>query len=240
MFEEYYNILNKAFENNGLSELLSEDKVEKLYRLSHLLIETNKVVNLTAITDIKGIILKHFLDCATICVHIPQNATVIDIGCGAGFPTLPLAILREDLRITALDSTGKKISFVKAACKELYLTNVTPICARAEEFVTNNREKFDVCTSRAVARLNVLSELCLPFVKVGGSFLAMKAGKGIEEHTEATKGIEILGGICANSYSHKLSFDGEEIEREIYAYSKSKRTPPQYPRKYAQILKKPL
>lgn len=240
MFEEYHNILKKAFENNGLSELLSEDKAEKLYRLSHLLIETNKVVNLTAITDEKGIILKHFLDCATICDHIPQNATVIDIGCGAGFPTLPLAILREDLLITALDSTGKKISFVKAACEELSLTNVTPICARAEDYVTDNREKFDVCTSRAVARLNVLSELCMPFVKVGGSFLAMKAGKGNEEHAEATKGIGILGGVYANSNSYKLSFDGEEIEREIYTYSKSKKTPPQYPRKYAQILKKPL
>ncbi len=240
IFEDYYSNLKEAFEVNGLEHLMSHDKAEKLYKLSNLLVETNKIINLTAITDENNIILKHFIDCATICEYIPQSSKLIDVGCGAGFPTLPLAILREDVNITALDSTAKKISFVVTACKELDLTNVTAICARAEEFIADNKEAFDVCTSRAVARLNVLSELCLPFIKVGGLFIAMKAGKGQEEHSEASKGIIALGGRFNNSKTCVLSHRGAQIERELYLYSKINQTPAQYPRKYAQILKKPL
>ena len=122
----------------------------------------------------------------------------------------------------------------------LNLANATVICARAEEFVSEQREQFDVCTSRAVARLNILSELCLPFIKIGGSFIAMKAGRGSEEHFEALNGINALGAEYIARHDYTLLFNNEQIEREIYIYSKITKTPTQYPRKYAQILKKPL
>ena len=240
LIEDYRKTINSAFADNGLSGLLDEEKANKLYELSNLLVETNKSFNLTAITDENGIILKHFLDCATVSDHIPEGSSVIDVGCGAGFPTLPLAIIRKDIKITALDSTCKKISFVTKAAQELHLGNVMGVCARAEDFVKDNREKFDVCTSRAVARLNVLSELCFPLLETGGRFVAMKANKGSEEHLEAINGIEKLGGVFEATNNYVLSFMGECIERDIYLYTKIKPSPAQYPRKYSQIIKKPL
>ena len=237
---EFISLLNKAFEENGLSNLLSEEAAEKLYNFACLLVETNKITNLTAITEDKGIILKHFVDCTSASGYIDVGSRLIDVGCGAGFPSIPLAIIRPDLLITALDSTGKKIEFVKSVASKLDLTNLTAICARAEDFAADNRESFDISTSRAVARLNVLAEISLPLVKVGGKFIAMKSNKGAEELAEASGGIRRLGAELACSAEKTFSLDGESINREFYVFSKTRSTPKEFPRKYAQILKKPL
>lgn len=231
--------LKQAFEQNALSSLLTDEKAEKLVKFADLLVETNKTTNLTAITDYNEIYLKHFVDCASVAPHIPKGASIIDVGCGAGFPSIPLAILREDIRLTALDSTGKKVEFVKNAARHLDLSNISAVCGRAEE-LTELRELFDVCVSRAVARLNVLSELCIPFIKKDGIFIAMKSSKGNEEHTEAQSGINKLGCTLLSSHKDKFNYLESEIERELYIYKKIQSTPAQYPRKYAQILKKPL
>ncbi len=238
--KEFILNLKSAFAQNGLSDLLGDDSAEKLYLFSQTLIETNKLYNLTAITDEKQIILKHFVDCASVCKYIPLASAVIDIGCGAGFPTLPLAILRNDIKIVALDSTEKKVKFIKKTADDLLLKNVYPISARAEDFVKQNREKFDVAVSRAVARLNVLDELCLPFVKTGGTFVAMKSSRGYEEYEEAATGINILGGSLKLHDCIELSYNESSIEREIYVFEKMRPTPFQYPRNYSQISRKPL
>lgn len=237
---EFISLLHKAFEENNLSNLISSETDEKLYLFADLLVETNKITNLTAITDDKGIILKHFVDCASISEYIDQRSKLIDVGCGAGFPSIPLAIIRPDLSITALDSTGKKIDFVKSVALKLSLTNLTAVCARAEDFASNNRESFDISTSRAVARLNILAEISLPLVKTGGKFVAMKSNKGAEELAEASGGIKKLGAELNLSTEKIFSFDGESINREFYVFSKTRPTPKEFPRKYAQILKRPL
>ena len=237
---QYITLLSEAFEQNDIASLLTDEAKEKLYNFSNILIETNKITNLTAITEEKDVILKHFVDCASMSEYISQGSNVIDVGCGAGFPSVPLAIIRPDLNITALDSTGKKIDFVKNAANQLKLNNLTAICARAEEFVVDNREKFDVSTSRAVARLNVLAEISLPLVKAGGSFIAMKSSKGAEEYAEAENGIKKLGATLESFHEKAFAFDENEINREFYIFSKTRATPKEFPRKYAQILKKPL
>lgn len=239
-YTEYKETLCKAFSENLPEIKLSEDAIDRFYRFSSILIETNKTFNLTAITDEKDVILKHFVDCATISKHIPANSRIIDVGCGAGFPSIPIAILRSDLSIASLDSTGKKTSFIGSCAKELGLGNINAVCARAEDFAEGNREQFDVCTSRAVARMNVLAEICIPLVSNGGKFIAMKSSKGGEEYAEAKQGICKLGCSLESSEKIALQLDESKIEREIYVFKKEHITPKQYPRKYAQILKKPL
>lgn len=238
--QNFVELLYKTFEQNGMVELLDEKSAELLFRFADLLVETNKHTNLTAITDDKGIILKHFADSAAISRYIPRDSLVLDVGCGAGFPSVPLAIIRRDLDITSLDSTGKKIDFVLLVKEKLGLNNLNAVCARAEEYVDSNRERFDVCTSRAVARLNVLSELCVPFVRVGGLFVAMKSDKGPEEAKEAECGIKKLGAISFKTDVHRLTCEDLSIDREIRIYTKTAPTPKGYPRKYSQIVKKPL
>ena len=237
---EYIAYIKSAFERNLMSDLIDGEKAEMFFCLSGLLVETNKITNLTAITDEKDIILKHFIDCAAITRFIPKSSTVIDVGCGAGFPSLPLAICRPDLEITSLDSTGKKIDFVDRAIDVLGLEKSLAVCARAEEFVSQHREKYNVCVSRAVARLNILSELCLPLVTRGGSFIAMKSNKGEDELDEARQCITLLGGEHSKTDKLTLSSDCASIEREIQLFTKVKPTPTRYPRKYAQMLKRPL
>lgn len=236
----FIDLLHKAFEENGMGDLLSERSTNLLCDFADLLIETNKHTNLTAITDEEGVILKHFVDSAAVVAHLPENSSVLDVGCGAGFPSVPIAILREDVSVTALDSTGKKINFVLMAKEKLGLDNLNATCARAEEYVEVARECFDVCTSRAVARLNVLSELCIPFVKIDGLFVAMKSEKGSDEAKEAEGGIKKLGATPIKGFAYQLTFNGSKIDREIRIYRKTNCTPTQYPRKYAQIVKKPL
>jgi 16S rRNA (guanine527-N7)-methyltransferase len=148
--------------------------------------------------------------------------------------------VRRDLKITALDSTGKRIDFVTEAASRLGLENVDPVCARAEDFAVSQREKFDVCTSRAVARMNVLSELCVPFVKIGGTFIAMKGKNAEFELSSAKKAIAILGGSGVKVESISLESDTEILSHPLIIVNKKTKTPASYPRAFAQISKKPL
>lgn len=232
--------LYSAFEANQINGTLDKHKADNFFKLYQILIETNKAFNLTAITEEDDVILKHFVDCASVIQYIPLGSNIIDVGCGAGFPSLPIAILRDDVNITPLDSTAKKISYIKSVAQELNLTNVFPVAARAEEYAAKSRESFDIAISRAVARLNILDELCIPFVKKGGTFIAMKAPRGEEEFDEAQKGISKLGCELLTKEVLNLNYANNEIIREIYVFSKKSPTPAQYPRNFAQISKKPL
>ena len=238
--QEYTKYIIEAFGTNGLANVIDDYKASKLYDLYIALVDTNKHTNLTAITEEKDVILKHFIDSASVCEFFDDGSTVIDVGCGAGFPSLPLAILRPDLTITAIDSTGKKVNYVNTTAEKLGLTNITAVCTRAEDFAKERRESFDACTSRAVARLNVLSELCIPFVKICGRFVAMKSDKGVEEFDEARKGISTLGCDLESKKEMTFLLEGNSIQREIYVFKKQRKTPPLYPRNYSQITKKPL
>ena len=238
--EIYKNILVDAFRASGYGDLINENAAEAFWKLSGLLIEANKTTNLTAITDEYEIIIKHFLDSATVCRYIHENAKIIDVGCGAGFPSLPIAILRPDVSVTSLDSTGKKIDFLNDSACKIGLKNIFGICKRAEDYAVEARETFDLCTGRAVSRLNVLSEICIPFVRVGGLFVAMKSSRGDEEYLEANKGIGILGCVKLTEEDIELDCKGDKLKRTIFVFNKIKKTPITYPRNYSQIKKKPL
>ena len=239
---EFKQKLKIAFENNSVALEWDEKKVEKLFELTQIMLEVNKTMNLTAITDIDAIIVKHYVDSLTVSRYIPQNSSVIDIGCGAGFPCLPLAIYREDLTITALDSTAKRIKYIDDTAKKLGITNIIPIAARAEELAKNPeyREKFDVATARAVASLPVLTELCLPFVKKNGLFISMKASQGEQELALSKSAISLCGGSLVSFDAFALNFNGAFEPRAIISFAKIAATPSKYPRHYSQISKKPL
>lgn len=238
---EFSEKLASSLTKNGLAEFASGEIFDKFYTLTERMLAVNEYMNLTAITDIDGIVLKHYVDSLTVLKYIPANATVIDIGCGAGFPSLPLAIARPDVTITALDSTAKRINYINECAKMLELSNITAITARAEELANSPkyRENFDISCARAVARLNVLCELCIPYVKIGGSFIAMKANAR-DELTEAAKAIEKLGGtlVCADKF--ELLSEGVSDPRCIVSVKKTSQTPKNYPRNNSQIKKKPL
>ena len=229
----------RIFEKNGLQEWIRDDIIEKFYILTERMVETNKVMNITALTTTDKIIPLHYADCVIAAKYIPQNATVVDIGCGGGFPILPLAIVRPDLKLVGIDSTAKKIRYVQSVADELNLS-VTAIAGRAEEWVQENRETFDVAISRAVARLNILDELCLPYVKISGKFIAMKGAAGEEEKQEALGGIEILGGSLKTIHNYELHLDQNFEARTIIEIEKVSNTPNKYPRAFGAIKKKPL
>ena len=240
-FCEFRSIFGEALEKNGLDPL-SPAKIENFWAFTLHLMRINEHINLTAIRNIPDVITKHYVDSLLASTHIPQGARVLDLGCGPGFPTVPLAIARPDLKICALDSTDKKIRFLFDATNLLALPNVEAISGRAEDPAIRKRlGEFDLVISRAVARMNILSELCLPYVKQGGTFLAMKGAKGEEEEQEAARGISILGGRISASHKKELFLpDGTSELRVLTEVKKEKKTPPEYPRAYAAILKKPL
>lgn len=240
---EFQTACAEAFVKNGLA-LPTEEQAASLFRLTEIMLETNKSMNLTAIKDEKAVILKHYVDSLLISSYIPEGATVLDVGCGAGFPTFPLAIFRPDLTITALDSTAKRIAYVQSTAHELSLKNVTAIAARAEELAHEAayRERYDVVTARAVAALPVLAELCLPFVRVGGLFLPMKARQAEAELRDAESAIRLCGGKQVETYALFLRpTDSAEAEpRTLSRISKTSATPKNYPRHFSKISKKPL
>lgn len=238
-FTKYNNIMSK----NAINIYNNQELSEKFSVLSQLLIQENAKYNLTAIKDEDLILPLHFADCLLGMEYIPGGARVLDVGCGAGFPTLPLAIVRGDLKLTAMDSTEKKLGFIELVCRELGLKNVKTLVGRAEEYGKDlkYRESFDVVCARGVSRLNVLSELCLPLVRVGGEFLAMKGAMGAEEYKEAAAGIVKLGGSEAKIYNKKLYVsDAESQERSFVVVEKVDKTPDSYPRMYSKIKNKPL
>ncbi len=239
---EFKSELTRVFKLNGLGAYLSVEKSEKLYRLTEIMLRENEKYNLTAITDPKKIILNHYLDCALPLSKIKKGATIADIGCGAGFPTLPFAIFRDDLKILAIDSTEKRIAYVRGCAEELGLSGVRAVAMRAEDgaLLEEYRENFDYATARAVANMRVLSELCLPYVKLGGEFIAMKGKTAEFELKDAKCAIATLGGRDARLEYLKLT-DGEiEEEHPLIIIKKGQKTPKQFPRPYAKISKKPL
>ena len=202
----------------------------------------NEKYNLTAITEPTKIILNHYADCVCVAKHIQAGAKIADVGCGAGFPTLPLAIVRPDVSILAVDSTAKRIAYVDETAKLLGLSNVTALAMRAEDGakMPEYREKFDFATARAVAEMRVLLELCLPYVKVGGAMIAMKGKNAEFELSAAKKAISMLGGKSTKVESVTLKSDTEELTHPLIIVEKKAKTPDSYPRPYAQISKKPL
>ena len=240
--KEFKSELSKVFRENGLSSMLSEEKSDKFFTLTEIMLEENEKYNLTAITEPDKIILNHYADCVAIAEKIPVGASIIDVGCGAGFPTLPLAIVRSDLKILAVDSTEKRINYVKKTAEILGLSGVKAVAMRAEDGakMAEYREKFDIATARAVANLRVLCELCLPFVKVGGKMLAMKGKNAEFEIPEAKKAIAVLGAKGAKLLNITLKGKGEEFIRPLIEIDKISKTHASYPRPYAQISKKPL
>ena len=218
----------------GLS--LREDQIDRLCRFGQLLLQQNQVMNLTAITEPTAVARLHFLDSlALLREEALAGKTLIDIGCGAGFPGVPLAIAEPTLRVTLLDSLQKRVNWLKTILPELGV-DATCVAARAEEYVAEHREAYDVATSRAVARLNILSELCLPYVKVGGKFLALKGAMAQAEADEAKTAIEALGGRLSEIREYPV---GEATHR-IVVVERVRPTPKAYPRKFAKIKQQPL
>ena len=240
--KDFISALTKTFKKNGLSSLLNTEKTEKFLALTKRMLEENEKYNLTAITEPGKIILNHYADSAILSKMLPKGSVIIDVGCGAGFPTLPLAIVRPDVEIFAIDSTAKRINYVEESARLLGLTNVRAMTIRAEDGarMPEYREKFDFATARAVAELRILCELCLPYVKVGGKMLAMKGKNAEFELSDARKAIPQLGGKNARVESITLSGDSEELSHPLIIIEKASKTPEKFPRPYAQISKKPL
>lgn len=217
---------------------LSPKQVQQFNIYYETLVEWNQKMNLTAITDKEEVYLKHFYDSITIAFDFPfDQQTLVDIGAGAGFPSIPLKIIYPDLKVTIVDSLSKRITFLKHLFSVLEIENCTAISARAEEFALTHRETFDLATARAVAKLSMLDELCLPLVKVNGYFLALKGMKAKEELEEANKGIKILGGTIEKQVTFTLNNDNHRTNIII---KKEKQTPKKYPRMFSKIKKQPL
>lgn len=218
---------------------LTEEQINRFNIYCNMLIEWNSKMNLTAIKEPTEIAVKHFVDSCSVLnyVKIKKNAKVIDIGTGAGFPGIPLKILREDLDITLLDSLNKRLVFLNEVAKELNL-ELNTVHSRAEDLgrQENHREQYDIAISRAVAPLNVLSEYSIPFVRKGGKFISMKGPNVQSEIDEAKKGIRILGGKCNNV----VQFSIGDNSRSIVIVDKLNQTPYTYPRHGSKISKKPL
>lgn len=240
-FEEFRSKCIDIFAKNDFLPTPTDEQIKKLYELTNIMLEVNKSMNLTAITEESAVILKHYADSVSIASEIPEGASLIDVGCGAGFPTLPLAIFRPDIKITALDGTAKRIDYVRSTAEKLGLSNVTAVAARAEEYsrLPELRESFDVATARAVASLPVLCEICLPFVKVGGKFIAMKAEKALHEAKESENALYLLGCVQKCEIIKPYTVDPER-DKLFFVTSKRSATPAKYPRRYNQIKKKPL
>ena len=224
----------------GLTALdLDPAAADKLARYAELLLEKNKVMNLTAITAPRDVATLHLLDCAALAAQLDLSGKrVIDVGTGAGFPGMVLAILTPDARFTLLDSLGKRVDFLKEVQTDLELKNVTCVHARAEEFAAEHRQSFDFAVSRAVANLSVLCELCLPLVKAGGYFLSMKSVESDEELESAKKAIQTLGGRVERTADYQIP--GTEVVHRVIFIKKIAETPKKYPRPFAKIKKNPL
>lgn len=217
-----------------------ETKLQKFIRYKELLLQWNEKVNLTAIKDEEGIAIKHFIDSIIPIKEFAPGSSIIDVGSGAGFPSVPLAIMDDTFNITALDSLQKRLNFLGEVKKDLNLTNLTLVHGRAEDFGkdTNYREKFCYATARAVAPLNILAEFCIPFVKLGGYFIAYKGDKWEEEVEQSKKAIELLGGEIEDIYTYSLPKISDI--RSIIKIKKVALTNIKYPRKAGIPNKKPL
>lgn len=238
MSEYFKNKMIELANNIGIN--LQEKDVHKFYSYMNLLLEWNEKINLTAITEMDDVILKHFIDSITVLRYIDENNSVVDVGTGAGFPGIPIAILKPNCEITLLDSLNKRILFLKDVIEKIELKNAKTVHSRAEDFGQSraNREKFDVSISRAVANLAVLVEYLLPLVKVGGRCICMKGANADEEIDNAKFAIKQLGGKIVKV--EKLNLPGSDMERTIVVIEKIGETPAKYPRKAGLPAKMPL
>ena len=234
--------------SDEISVPLSAEEIRAFQVYATMLKEKNKVMNLTAVDDDKGIAMKHFIDSLTLCPYIREEEakvkggkifTFIDVGTGAGFPGLPVKISCPELSVTLMDSLEKRLNFLNEVITALGLKDCTTVHSRAEDAGRNKkyREKYDIVTARAVARLSVLAEYCLPLVKVGGVFLAMKSHSE-EEEQDAAKAIALLGGTIEKSDTFKLP--GTDMERTIIVVRKIRPTPARFPRKAGTPSKTPI
>lgn len=237
---QYFDLMKSSCDNVGMN--FDEDKYNKFITYKRLLQEWNEKINLTAITEDEEVIKKHFIDCikAFTSDEFKKAKTLIDVGTGAGFPGMPIAIMRDDLEVTLLDSLNKRINYLDQVVATLGLKNVTTIHSRAEDGARNKdlREKFDIATSRAVANMCVLAEFCMPYVKVGGYFIALK-GPNVTEELDASKNaIGTLGGKLIDVV--EVNIEGTDLKHNLVIVKKVKETPKTFPRKAGTITKKPL
>lgn len=227
---------------NGFSAMklsVSDAQIAQLEDFTARMLETNKVMNLTRITDPKEIAQKHLLDCASLLqIADFSQKSVVDVGCGAGFPGMPLHILCPSCQLTLLDSLGKRIRFLQGCIDEMQLSDIEAVHARAEEFAAKHREQYDFAVSRAVAQLNVLAELSLPLVKRGGAFIAMKSKDSDDELEHAKKAIRLLGGEIEAVTDYTIS--DTDITHRLVVIRKKQHTPKQYPRPFRKISASPL
>ena len=237
-FNEFSEKIKNKFQYLNIE--INNNQINNYFNYMNLLIEWNEKINLTAITDSEEIILKHFVDSITINKYINKNSNLIDIGTGAGFPGIPIKIIRDDIKITLLDSLNKRIIFLNEIINNLNLKDIVAIHGRAEDFGINNkfREKYDFATSRAVAPLNYLLEYMMPFIKVGGTCICMK-GSNIEDELNISKNAIIkLGGKV--EHKEKIVLPESDIERNIIIIKKVKNTPKEFPRKSGMPKKQPI
>ena len=226
--------LIRGLEQAGQS--LTEHQLDQLCEFGRLLLEKNQVMNLTAITEPEAVAQLHFIDSLTVLKAADcRNKSVIDVGCGAGFPGVPMAIAEPSIRLTLLDSLQKRMNWLREVLPQLGV-EASVVDARAEEYVTGCREQYDLAVSRAVARLNILCELCLPYVKVGGAFLALKGAMTQAEVEQAGKAIAALGGRVQAIQEYPIA----GAVHRIVVIEKVRPTPKQYPRKFAKIKQSPL
>ncbi|MDY3929768.1 MAG: 16S rRNA (guanine(527)-N(7))-methyltransferase RsmG [Clostridia bacterium] len=234
-------IIMKEILKTGCSELgisITDKQTDELCRYAKLLVEWNEKMNLTAITDDFSVATKHFLDSISTLATGYVTGKTIDVGCGAGFPGLVLKIVKPEIQLTLLDSLNKRINFLNEVISELEIGGVETVHARAEDGARRMREKFDTVVSRAVANMTVLSELCIPFLKVGGSFLALKGPLANDELKDADRAIHILGGEVEEVKS--VHIPHTDLNHKIIIVKKVRHTPMQYPRKAGIVTKNPI
>lgn len=237
---DFYDLMAKSAEEVGLQ--LSKQQYEKFIIYMKLLQEWNEKINLTAIVNDEDVIKKHFIDSIKAFKRneFKTAGNLIDVGTGAGFPGIPIAIMKDDIKVTLLDSLNKRINFLNTVINKIGISNVTTIHSRAEDGARDGklRERFDIATSRAVANMSVLSELCLPYVKNGGSFIALKGPSVEQEIEESINAISILGGklieVC------EVNIEGTELKHNLVVVKKVKECAKIYPRKAGLITKNPL
>lgn len=235
-----YQILEQKLGELGIKQ--DQNQLERFHKFYQLLIEWNKVMNLTGITEYEDVVEKHFVDSLSIikAIDLSRIHTVIDVGTGAGFPGIPLKIAFPHLRVVLLDSLNKRIKFLDEVISQLGLTEIRTIHGRAEEYARKEeyREQFDLCVSRAVANLSTLSEYCLPYIQIGGIFVPYKSGEIDDEVEQSKKAVRILGGNIKEVM--KFELPGTDIHRSFVLIHKEQHTQKKYPRKAGIPAKEPL